>query len=954
MPDKNQIQQSLYDFDATIKAKPNLTDKELLSKFPEFGNDINKLQAAKDYSVTLNSGKYKSVDEFNNKFPEFFSVEKKNSLPSPYSNTQLPSVSKEGNMPTGLPFLGNTLQEAVAKDKTPKTNWVAAKYNDLVGVVGNMLGGLASLQEKRYNAGLEKAMELSGETKESKDFLKEKLFIKGSGEEVKGKVEKLRSGLSDKEYEQKINEFDISDGLNMSDFGGMLNSAPSQLANMALAIPSYGSNYYLQSVDDAVTQIEKSPNANKVSEGEKLLYANTQGLVQAALEYLPIKSILNKTGLGNTVKNAITKTVLNNFVKNGVKATAKELEQAVTKEVSSFSKKAMRVGIDAVYGGLLETPTEVAQTIANDAIKLATNALKEKNIFDENDIKKNFWKNVGNSAAGAIAFGTPFGGGAGLMKNTNKAIRNEIAKAENQQDLEKIKNELNYQVELGNITPQEAESANITAQQYAEIASKIPNTVEPETKSLIIGGIEQRENVKKEIEKINSEAQGIDESFLPEKQANIDLLNSKLGQINDYLDGLVTGVKTEYVKEGDKHFKIDSKGDKIEIPKEYYDIAIAVDKENERKAKEAELPAEVPIEEPKAPIVEGAKEEVIEPIGQLGTGSNVYFETNKYRVNDLQNGNIVLNIGDKNGEVPLRNVEFDNKNEAVFVAKKLEENAPEGLVSDYHNIDKIIDNYKKEYKESLIKPTEPTKQPTVSETIPEEGVVNGVGELKIKNKTKDILDEVTDEKIGEKKYQDFSIDFKDGATAFGTIENGIAKITGIKAPKKEGSVFEPKRGTKTYERVIEQLKKNGIKTIKISLQSKDSQIVLSKLVEKGILTNPRDMQGISDSQFATTFDISTKEVKPTETEPTTELPTETRPETNIPTVESKTEEGVSTKAEPITETTKREPTEIEMAYEKAKADRGIRNANMKQFVTENKDSIIAQLKSENKIKQQCK
>lgn len=101
MPDKNQIQQSLYDFDATIKAKPNLTDKELLSKFPEFGNDINKLQAAKDYSVTLNSGKYKSVDEFNNKFPEFFSVEKKNSLPSPYSNTQLPSVLQEGNKMVG-------------------------------------------------------------------------------------------------------------------------------------------------------------------------------------------------------------------------------------------------------------------------------------------------------------------------------------------------------------------------------------------------------------------------------------------------------------------------------------------------------------------------------------------------------------------------------------------------------------------------------------------------------------------------------------------------------------------------------------------------------------------------------------------------------------------------------------------------------------------------------------
>ena len=32
------------------------------------------------------------------------------------------------------------------------------------------------------------------------------------------------------------------------------------------------------------------------------------------------------------------------------------------------------------------------------------------------------------------------------------------------------------------------------------------------------------------------------------------------------------------------------------------------------------------------------------------------------------------------------------------IAKKLEENAPEGLISDFHNVDKIIENYKKEFK----------------------------------------------------------------------------------------------------------------------------------------------------------------------------------------------------------------------------------------------------------------
>lgn len=110
--------------------------------------------------------------------------------------------------------------------------------------------------------------------------------------------------------------------------------------------------------------------------------------------------------------------------------------------------------------------------------------------------------------------------------------------------------------------------------------------------------------------------------------------------------------------------------------------------------------------------------EVVEPIRQLGTGANVYFETDKYRVNDnLKSGKVLLNVGDAKGEMPLRNVEFDTPEEAVFVAKKLQENAPNGLDSDFHNVDKIIENYKEEYRQ-------PKNEPVV------EGLMNRVGERK--------------------------------------------------------------------------------------------------------------------------------------------------------------------------------------------------------------------------------
>lgn len=128
MPDKDKIQQALIDFDVTIKAKPNLSDKELLSKFPEFGNDINKLQAAKDYSATLNSGKYKDPSEFNSKFPEFFAEEVKKKEPTASSATQLPlpKVLEQGaNVVSGgiLSDISKTVPKTEPKEK------VRSKYD---------------------------------------------------------------------------------------------------------------------------------------------------------------------------------------------------------------------------------------------------------------------------------------------------------------------------------------------------------------------------------------------------------------------------------------------------------------------------------------------------------------------------------------------------------------------------------------------------------------------------------------------------------------------------------------------------------------------------------------------------------------------------------------------------------------------------------------------------------
>ena len=134
--------------------------------------------------------------------------------------------------------------------------------------------------------------------------------------------------------------------------------------------------------------------------------------------------------------------------------------------------------------------------------------------------------------------------------------------------------------------------------------------------------------------------------------------------------------------------------------------------------------------------------------------------------------------------------------------------------------------------------------------------------IKLTNKVKDILDDETDEKIGEEKYIRFDINFIDGARSFGNIKDKIAYIVSIDAPKRD-DVYGAVRGSKTYERVLNELVGVGVKTVCISNQSQDSRFVLKKLVDNNILINPRGIIGLSVDQHPSTFNINVGVLKTT-------------------------------------------------------------------------------------------
>lgn len=528
-------------------------------------------------------------------------LKKKEPTPSGFSVTPLPSQDK---FQEGLAMAQSPIASAVKKDTQKDENLSAGIYNTLVGSVKRLAGGAAYAGEVflggRPEATITRLASAENARQKTEQF-----------------VEKARSEKASKQYEESMGKYDFTpkpgggllSGVDANDFKALAFTAPSQALDMVLGSLTYGSSFVAQSISDAANEINQSDSGKKLNEAQKATYIFTQAAVQAALEKVSLDLILKNTGLGKAAKQKIANEITDEFVKKGIKATAKDIEEAAFKKASTFANQAKRVGIKAVAGLGTEGTTEGTQTAAQEGIKLLTNKIVDKDVFNEEDIIANLGKNIINASIGGAAFGSVAGGGVGVFQNTNKAIRDEVAKAGKKyfvndtevseaefnaatgnkkvvSDITKIQDEISKQVEEGNITPQEAQAANITAQQYAEIAGKIPTTVSPQDKYKIIGGIEQREALNARKQQAYDELTTLDPVFRKEKQDQIDLIQAKIDETNDYLEGIVSGKKPEYKEKRGMYFKVDSEGNETPINKETYDLAKSIREEDERKAKE--------------------------------------------------------------------------------------------------------------------------------------------------------------------------------------------------------------------------------------------------------------------------------------------------------------------------------------------------------------------------------
>ncbi len=225
-------------------------------------------------------------------------------------------------------------------------------------------------------------------------------------------VEKLRSGVSTKEEERQMAEFDVKNKTFGQNVKSLLFSAPSMIADVAAGIETGGATFILQGVNDAAEEIDNNPEAKNMPEELKLGYQYTSGLINAALMRFNFDKVLKGTGVDKLITKNITDKVIKGFIDKGVKATAEEINSAVNKEVSSLATKVQKVGLKSAVGALTGGATGATMAATHGGLQKLINLKEGKEIFDT----KNIGNDILNSAANLALFSGATGGGAELMR----------------------------------------------------------------------------------------------------------------------------------------------------------------------------------------------------------------------------------------------------------------------------------------------------------------------------------------------------------------------------------------------------------------------------------------------------------------------------------------------------------------------------------------------------------
>lgn len=529
MPQDNEI----YKF---LKAN-NLTTKDEKS----FLNEYSDSSKAKELFGFFQSNNLTTKD-----FNSFYDTYLKKKEPSASSATKLPSQKFESMAAPALQFgasleksIKPSIREAALADKKNNQSYLGALWNNAVGSASRLARGatrLASKFEATPAMDIERRiLDIAGQSM-NKNLVaaKEKEYA----DKVGGFIEKARTSTSSKEYERQLAEgFDITDGIGVSDLKGLGAMIPQLIADMGLAVPTAGTSFAIQGYDDALSLMDEMPEAQNISEGTRTAFGFGGALVIGALEKLGLDNILKNPSAKRYVTAKVLKEATDELVKKGVKVTAEQFEKQVADKAKEIAKKegAKVLAKSFLKKGAIEGGTEAGQEAAMDLLKIATNKIEGKEIFDEEEMKDTAAARYLNSFAAGGVLGGLAGAVSTRFQNTEKAIKSKLAEAKTQEDITSIVDEINQNVQEGTITEDEANDLNSMVQTFTDVNVKIPQEVVGENRVKSIDLLLERSRLESGIQDIEKQKEGVDAAYHGFFDEGVTESNKRIEEINKEL-----------------------------------------------------------------------------------------------------------------------------------------------------------------------------------------------------------------------------------------------------------------------------------------------------------------------------------------------------------------------------------------------------------------------------------
>ena len=429
-----------------------------------------------------------------------------------------------------------TKAKSLSEASSDDNNYIAALWNQIPGALSDAVGGLIKFASKSPT--LPYGMNVLGEA---------------AGQEAELLTEKLRSKASSKAYEEKLlSGLDVTDGIGVED----IKAAPLFITRMAadagLAIPTFGSSFVAQGYNQGLKEYDEviKNNPEYKNDSVREIFGVTYGTINGLLDKLGLDAILKTPA----VTKAVKKFILNDALKTVAKSTTKEitsegLEKAAQDASRRTFNKIKDVGVKGLFAAGAEGATEPLQGGLSDGLRVITNKISGSEVFNEKEIKENFWKNRINEAAAGATGGATLSTAMRGLKSSDKYIAERVAESASPENIEFVKLEINQSVQNGQLTEDDAARLTTALDAYASASNRLPSNLGTEQRAKAITAMAERDSLAEQIKAIKESTANVDQAIVPELENEVAVFQNKIEFLNDQIIEAVTGKKYKYFQD---------------------------------------------------------------------------------------------------------------------------------------------------------------------------------------------------------------------------------------------------------------------------------------------------------------------------------------------------------------------------------------------------------------------